>query len=111
MTPQEVAAVLTAIAAIDDRIDPDQMRIAMWCEVLYGDMTFEFARQTVINHYAQSRNVIMPADLNSPWKIERAKINQRERDAIEKSDTIKLGEMPIDFQAKLRAIATGKSIA
>ena len=70
MNKQEVATLLVAIAAIDDRVDPDAMRIAMWYEVLSSSMTLEFARERVIKHYAVNRNVIMPADFNEPWKFE-----------------------------------------
>ena len=56
MTPQEVAATLTAIAAVDDRVDPDQMRIAMWHQILDSDLPLEFARVCVVNHYATQRS-------------------------------------------------------
>jgi len=63
-----------------DRIDPDEARVFMWFEVLDPTMTFEFAKQTVIEHYAKSKTVMMPSDFNLSWKNEYRRILQKELD-------------------------------
>jgi hypothetical protein len=79
MTDQEVAKLLTAIAAVDDRIDPDSARLSAWAFILDKDMTYSFALEQVRKHYAGVTKTMMPADLNLPWRNFRAKeISMRE---------------------------------
>lgn len=68
MSPQDVAKLLTAIAAVDDRLDPDEARVTAWANILDSDMTYEFAIGLVKKHYGNSTKVMMPADLNLPWR-------------------------------------------
>ena len=96
MNPQEVAMVLTAIASIDDRLDPDQPRVAMWCATLAPNMTFEFAKAVVVEHYATKTSTPMPAHLNEAWKKHLAVERQKEQERLSQ---IELGEA-IDEQAK-----------
>lgn len=72
---QEVATMLTMIAAVDDRFDPDQPRIAMWTECLDADMDAKFAKEFVVKHYAEQKTVVMPSDVNASWRT----FKQRER--------------------------------
>ena len=101
MNQQEVATLLIAIAAIDDRIDPDQMRVAMWCEVLSKTMTLEFARERVVKHYAANRNPMMPADFNEPWKIEYAKRLEQQRMRELEAATTAAVPMPTHLREQL----------
>jgi len=71
MKKQEVAILLTGIASVDDRIDPDEARIEAWAVILDSDMTLEFARGLMIKHYANTTKPLMPADFNSPWRTFR----------------------------------------
>lgn len=71
MTPQEVAALLTAAAAVDDRIDPDAARVQAWHAILLPDCPFEFARDALVEHYRERRDCLMPADVNVRWVVER----------------------------------------
>lgn len=96
MNPQEVAKVLTAIASIDDRLDPDQPRVAMWCATLAHNMTFEFAKSVVVEHYATKTTTLMPAHFNDAWKKFQAIERQKEQERLSQ---IELGEV-IDTQAK-----------
>lgn len=68
MDKKEIALLLTAIAAVDDRIDPDEPRIEAWTAILDKDMPLEFARDLMIKHYANTTKPMMPADFNSPWR-------------------------------------------
>ena len=58
MNKQEVAILLTGIASVDDRFDPDEARIEAWSAILDSDMTLEFARGLMIKHYANNVNLI-----------------------------------------------------
>jgi hypothetical protein len=71
MNKQEVAILLTGIASVDDRFDPDEARIEAWSAILDNDMTLEFARLLMIKHYANNTKPVMPADFNSPWRTFR----------------------------------------
>ena len=77
MNKQEVAILLTGIASVDDRFDPDEARIEAWSAILDRDMTLEFARGLMIKHYANNVKPVMPADFNSPWRTFR----ERNKDA------------------------------
>jgi len=77
MNKQEVAILLTGIASVDDRFDPDEARIEAWSAILDSDMTLEFARGLMIKHYANNVKPVMPADFNSPWRTFR----ERNKDA------------------------------
>lgn len=79
MNTQEVAKVLTVIASVDDRFDPDSARLTVWDNILDSDMTYSFAVETVTKHYANGTKTIMPADLNIPWRNFRdVEIRKRE---------------------------------
>lgn len=71
MNKQEVAILLTGIASVDDRIDPDEARLEAWAAILDPDMTLEFARGLMIKHYANTTRPLMPADFNAPWRTFR----------------------------------------
>lgn len=79
MNNQEVAKVLTIIASVDDRFDPDTARLGAWANILDSDMTYSFAVEAVTKHYANGTKTIMPADLNIPWRNFRdVEIRKRE---------------------------------
>lgn len=63
MTPQEAAVVLGKCAAFDNR-RPDPATTAAWAEALDPDLTLTDALVIVRDHYAESRDWIMPADIN-----------------------------------------------
>lgn len=63
MTPQEAAVVLGKCAAFDNR-RPDPATTVAWAEALDPDVTLADALAIVRDHYAESRDWIMPADIN-----------------------------------------------
>lgn len=63
MTPQEAAVVLGKCAAYDNR-RPDPATTAAWAEALDPNLTLADALAIVRDHYAESRDWIMPADIN-----------------------------------------------
>lgn len=103
MNAREVAMLLTGIAAIDDRVDPDMPRVAMWVEVLDDSMPFEFAKSQVVKHYGSQKSVVMPADLNMPWRLERQR--QRQQDEMRRLESAEYVPAPADLLATLRALA------
>lgn len=82
MTESEVAVILTMIASVDDRFDPDKARVQAWGAILDDDLPFDFAKKQVISFYAEKTNVIMPADFNLAWRKHRADITQRDLTAL-----------------------------
>lgn len=98
MNKKEVAILLTAISAVDDRLDPDEMRIAMWYEILDKSMPLEFARHRVIDFYANNRTVIMPSDFNLVWKTEKKKMFEKE--LTEKNNQINSENVPMPNEIK-----------
>lgn len=63
MTPQEAAIVLAKCSAFDNR-QPSQAAATAWGEAIDEDVTLQDALAIVRDHYANSRDWIMPADIN-----------------------------------------------
>lgn len=79
MTPQEAAVVLGKCAAYDNR-RPDPATTAAWAEALDPNLTLADALAIVRDHYAESRDWIMPADINHRSRdIRRQRIKNAER--------------------------------
>lgn len=70
MTPQEAAVVLGKCAAFDNR-RPDPVTTAAWAEALDPNLTLTDALAIVTDHYANSREWIMPADINTRSRMIR----------------------------------------
>jgi hypothetical protein len=83
MTPAEVAALLTAAKALDDRVTPDKARAAAWSAVLDHDLELEAARAALIEHYRVEVRAVMPADINTRWRAEkRRRAEARQSEAM-----------------------------
>lgn len=72
MKPSEVAELLTFAAAFDRRTVGKADALA-WHTVL-GDLDLEQARQAVADHYANSRDWIMPSDIRQRVRRARAEL-------------------------------------
>ena len=84
MTKEEVSKVLMIAMAIDNRLNVSDKnlfvaRVEGWSMALSKSMTFEFAREAVGRHYANSSNTLMPADLNALWRVEVDRIKASEK--------------------------------
>lgn len=66
MNPQDAAALLAKCAAFDNR-QPTKATTLAWSEAL-EDMPLVDALKFVTDHYATSREWIMPSDLNAAWR-------------------------------------------
>lgn len=88
MTPEQAAKVLAVAAAFDARLTPPTRedaaaRALVWAQALQEDMTPEWAQQAVVSHYAESTAAVMPANLNSAWRVQRrADAERRHREAL-----------------------------
>lgn len=71
MKRSDIAMLLTMVKATDDRMTVDEARIVAWHYTLDQEMPYDFARKCVVDHYSNSRNTIMPADINERWRIHR----------------------------------------
>lgn len=79
MTPDDTKTVLAKCAAFDNR-NPDRMAVAAWTEALDQDVTLQDALAAVSQHYAITREWIMPADINTRTRnIRRARITEEEQ--------------------------------
>lgn len=74
MKLSEVAAVLTVAAAYDGR-KAAEVTSRAWAAALDDNITFADAQAIVIEHYAETRDWIMPADINArSRRIRRSRI-------------------------------------
>ena len=63
MTPHEAGQVLAKAAAFDNR-QPSAAAALAWSQALDPALTVRDAHQLITEHYSQTRDWIMPADLN-----------------------------------------------
>ena len=70
MNLQEATLVLAKIAAFDNR-KPSKAAANGWAEALDARMPVQFALNFVSQHYANSRDWLMPADINRAWGEQR----------------------------------------
>lgn len=107
MTPQEVALLLTAAASVDDRIDPDEARVAAWSAMLLPDMPFVDAREFLVAHYRDRRDIVMPADLNTRWRSRRRELAERAQAEQRQLDNGDAVPMPDHVREMLRNFGKG----
>lgn len=91
MNKQEISQILIIAMGIDNRLnvqDENQLiaKVEGWHLALSKSMTYEFARDAVGRHYATSTDVIMPANLNTYWRVE---LDKKSNLQIEKSNNSK----------------------
>ena len=79
MEAHDVQVILAKCAAFDNR-KPDPMAVAAWSEALDRDVTLQDALTAVSTYYSQTRQWIMPSDVNAACRALRA---QRIRDEID----------------------------
>ena len=79
MEAHDVQVILAKCAAFDNR-KPDPMAVAAWSEALDRDVTVQDALAAVSTYYSQTRQWIMPSDVNAACRALRA---QRIRDEID----------------------------
>jgi len=107
MKPGEAAQLLGMAAAYDGRmrltnLAEMQVQAQAWAAALDPAMTFDDARQLVIDHYAHNRTVIMPADINDQWWRKRREIMRTHVDPIPQAD-------PDDVAAYLAEIRANRA--
>ncbi|GIH98106.1 zinc finger domain-containing protein [Planobispora takensis] len=106
MTIEETADILALCAGYDSR-RVGEADILAWHRAI-GDLLFEQAREAVFEHYTNSRERIMPADVRTRVKIMRAR--QIERAPIPAPS----GDDPVRYRKELltriQAIADGKQV-
>ena len=111
MNLQDVATVLAKCVAYDNRTTTDATVLA-WHEAL-DDMPLQDALNAVRDHYATSREWIMPSDLNQAYHaLKRARLNaipQARRPLPPQDSTPE--ENLIFHRAVLKAIADGMDAA
>jgi hypothetical protein len=102
MKHSEVAALLLAVKAVDDRVTNDDARVQAWAAILDERVTFAHARDAVVAHYRRETRTIMPADVNAHAKA----LRDREHEATERA-AITAGPgvpMPPEVRARLDKI-------
>lgn len=115
MTPAEIQIVLVAAKAFDDRVSTDQARAAAWASALEADMTLDAAREALIEHYANRTDAVMPAHLNTAWRIKKRSLREQfereERERKLKELESVATEMPPEIRAQLRAFREKRAMA
>lgn len=107
MKHSEVAALLLAVKAVDDRITNDDARVQAWAAILDERVTFAHARDAVVAHYRRETRPIMPADVNAHAKALRDREHeQQERLALTAGGGV---PMPPEIRARLDAMLGRKS--
>lgn len=102
MTPSEVSWLLLAIRAVDDRISDDDARLAAWTAILDSRVTFEHAKDAVVQHYRRETRAIMPADVNAHARSLRQREHEEQsRRAITGGQGV---PMPPEVRARLDAL-------
>ena len=84
MNKEEVSKILLIAMAIDSRLNVSDQNLFIakvegWHLALNKAMNFEFARNAIGRHYANSNNSIMPADLNGFWRVEVDRVTNNEK--------------------------------
>lgn len=70
MNTEQAAAVLAKCAAFDNR-KPSAAVVHAWAEALHPDMSVNDALEFVSEHYAETNQWLMPADLNRAFRKRR----------------------------------------
>ncbi len=119
MTPREAASLLAIAGAYDQRLTPPSQedakaRAVAWSAALDTDMPVEWARQQVTRHYAERTTVLMPADINTAWRVERRDMKRR---ALEDQRRLEIEAsradavpMPDWVREQMRNIGTGSKV-
>lgn len=63
MTPTDAATLLTMAAAFDNRT-PSEIAARAWSKALNDVVNVADAEQVIVDHYAKTRDWIMPSDIN-----------------------------------------------
>ncbi len=77
MTPEETGKLLGICAAYDNR-NVDDSALYAWFRVI-GDLPYGACETAVIEHYSNSREWIMPADVRKHVKREQRQLAERGR--------------------------------
>lgn len=116
MTPREAASLLAIAGAYDQRLTPPSQedakaRAVAWSAALDQDMPVEWARTQVTRHYAEKTTVLMPADMNTAWRVQRRDIQrkalQEERRREIEAARQNAVPMPDWVKARIGQIGTG----
>jgi hypothetical protein len=110
MTKDEVSKFLILAMGIDNRLNPaDQnafiAKVEGWHLALSNSMTFEFAREALGKHYANQTDAIMPANLNTIWKVERDRQTDIKAAITDKSEAV---PMPDNVRALIQGLKVNK---
>ncbi|MEV8029221.1 hypothetical protein [Cellulosimicrobium funkei] len=71
MNAHDASALLTIAAAFDNRTVTEAAARA-WAEAIHPAVTLDDGRAAIVEHYARSRDWIMPADINRGSRAARA---------------------------------------
>lgn len=70
MTPADAAELLALAAAFDNR-STSEVAARAWAEALNPNVTLVDGKRIVVEHYARTRDWIMPADINAASRTMR----------------------------------------
>jgi hypothetical protein len=109
MQTNEVAKLLVFINSIDARVVPEDSKIMAWDKVLNPHMPYDMAVEYASTHYRNSKDSIMPSDINLMHRNAR-NIPKFDMGAIEAPNTVVDHEwrkiVTADLKAKIK-LSTG----
>jgi hypothetical protein len=106
MNPDDASKVLAVAATFDQRHRPPSdadadARSMAWAQALRPEMTVDYAIRSVVAHYQESTDSIMPAHLNERWRAYSRE--QADKLALEarEMEAAKGVPMPPEVRAKI----------
>ena len=86
MTVNEVLVLLAMASTYDAKLNAptDEERLnkaRAWAMAIDNDLSFDVAKQIIIDYYSEHKALLMPADINKAWRARRAVENSKRRHA------------------------------
>lgn len=119
MTPEDASKMLAFAATLDPRLRPPSdadalARAQTWTYALDEDMPVGTAIRIVADHYRESTATIMPANINTRWRVLRREQREHERQralaaqrAREEAEAV---PMPPDVAQRLASLTSRTAI-
>jgi hypothetical protein len=83
----EIGAMLAYISELDQFIQPNEVTVKAWGDVLAGDMDSRWAKQHIVRHYGKGETTkLTPGILNDAWHWSRQRLASHGCPVCERDD-------------------------
>lgn len=116
MRVSDIVLLLGLAAQFDGRIEVDQLKAEAWQLALSAHIPYEFARDAIPKHYAESKEVIAPVHINGAWRLHNKSQYELTKSAshrleLEQSDSKKATpEFVANIMQEIRATLNEKRV-